>query len=61
MSVCNGTMIDLRVRLEPQCYFCGVVCYEEDFCYGCGKYVCSCCDKMHPVGHHKPEEHRKEK
>jgi len=61
MSVCNGTMIDLRVRLAPQCYFCGTPCYEEDFCYGCRKYVCSRCDETHPVGHHQPEEHKRRK
>ncbi len=50
---------------EPQkrqavCFNCKKECTKDDFCHGCGKYVCSECDVSHPWGKHAAYEHLQE-
>ncbi len=30
---------------KAKCYFCGLPCTDEDYCYGCQEFVCSKCDE----------------
>jgi len=41
----------------PKCYFCNRECDEEDYCVGCGEYICSKCDLNDCMGDHVPEDH----
>jgi len=47
-----------RVKLAPQCYFCGRFVGDEAYCYGCLEYVCSDCDWTSPSGEHNVEKHQ---
>jgi hypothetical protein len=51
---------DFEVTEPGPCYFCGSPCAADDFCYGCGAYVCDDCEtvKSAPHGIHKPAAHR---
>jgi hypothetical protein len=44
---------------ETACFNCYTVCNEEDFCFGCKKYVCEKCgvNISPPFGSHDPEVH----
>lgn len=44
---------------NPTCYFCKVpVEGDEEYCYGCGAYICDNCDDYaQALGAHTPEEH----
>jgi hypothetical protein len=52
-------MLNVRLPLNP-CYFCDAECDEDDFCYGCGNYICSECDQIEQIRHHLPDDHRAE-
>ena len=54
----DGAVKRVREATEPKCYFCGKPCDKEDYCFGCGEYVCSNCDETSPFGSHDVEEHR---
>ena len=30
---------------KAKCYFCGLPCTDEDYCYGCQEFICSKCDE----------------
>jgi len=47
-----------KLNTTKVCHFCGKKVTEDEYCFGCGNYVCSCCDKNEPFGDHKVEEHR---
>lgn len=54
-------------EIIPICYFCEKVVSEEDYCYGCGHYVCQDCIKddcfgqgKHCVDDHQPPEEDEE-
>lgn len=40
------------------CAFCGELCSDLDFCYGCRWIVCLNCDETMPHGPHEPQEHK---
>ena len=45
---------------DPRCYFCSQELPGDDnYCYGCGHYICSCCDHRDPgaMGSHPVEDH----
>ncbi len=44
------------------CFFCGAHCTKEDYCYGCGAYICDECSEKRPSpwGRHNPEDHELE-
>ena len=44
---------------DPHCYFCSQELTDDNYCYGCGCYVCSCCDGRDPgaMGSHPVEDH----
>jgi hypothetical protein len=47
------------IKESIYCFFCGQnVRLNDDFCYGCNKYVCKECDEneLIEIGH-KTEEH----
>jgi len=46
---------------KAKCYFCGLPCTDEDYCYGCQEFVCSKCDERGmelDFGGHLIEEHK---
>jgi len=46
---------------KAKCYFCGLPCNDEDYCYGCQEFVCSKCDERGmelDFGGHLIEEHK---
>jgi len=47
-----------KIRLVPQCYFCGKLVGDEQFCYGCCEFVCETCNEVECVGTHEVEDHR---
>lgn len=44
---------------DPKCYFCKQDNVgDQDYCYGCGSYICvDCDDEVQAIGTHTPEEH----
>jgi recombinational DNA repair protein (RecF pathway) len=42
-----------------KCFNCGQQCNDDDYCHGCGAYVCGECwtDGDAPWGKHAPEDH----
>ena len=44
---------------DPRCYFCSQEVTDDSYCYGCGYYVCTCCDHRDPgaMGSHPVEDH----
>ena len=46
-----------KKKKMPKCYLCGKPCDEDNYCYGCHKYICSDCDQNPVMGDHEPEEH----
>ena len=49
-----------RVDLRPRCFFCGGIVGVEDYCYGCGEYICENCYGYPPSGRHKVEAHQED-
>ena len=49
-----------REKESPKCYFCKTDCTDEDYCYGCGQYICSTCDETGAWGDHEPSDHKSE-
>ena len=51
-------MTEREVAAEV-CWHCGEAATNEDFCYGCGVYVCNECSLNYelPPGSHEPEAH----
>ena len=46
---------------KAKCYFCGLPCTDEDYCYGCQEFFCSKCDERGmelEFGPHSIEEHK---
>ena len=46
---------------KSKCYFCGLPCTYEDYCYGCKEFVCSKCDERGmelEFAPHSIEEHK---
>lgn len=47
---------------EMSCYFCSEPCDDDDYCSGCGYFICQNCNlnrtllNMHDVLDHKNEE-----
>ena len=49
---------------KAKCYFCGLPCTDEDYCYGCQEFVCSKCDERGmelEFATHSIEEHKEER
>jgi len=46
------------VDLVPRCWFCRKIVGQEQFCYGCRKFVCESCNEIQCVGDHEVEDHR---
>jgi len=47
---------------KAKCYFCGSPCTDENYCYGCQKFICSVCDERGfelDLVRHFVEEHRR--
>ena len=46
-------------KTKQRCHFCRRPCSSDDFCRGCGVYVCLKCDSSPsvPFGEHAPEAH----
>jgi len=44
---------------ERECFNCFEPCDDDDYCYGCGAYVCEACASVVdvPWGEHAPEDH----
>jgi hypothetical protein len=44
---------------EGPCALCGKECENEDWCYGCGAFICDgCADNPDTMGDHDPEDHK---
>lgn len=41
-----------------RCYFCDCEVTEDDYCSGCGEYICETCDETGAMGDHEPEHHQ---
>lgn len=39
------------------CYGCSRECGEDEFCNGCGYYICYDCEEGYPTGKHGPGAH----
>lgn len=39
------------------CFFCHSNVTSEDYCLGCGNYICEVCDDRLPLGQHNVHEH----
>ncbi len=52
------------VTENGNCHFCGREVTSDDYCYGCGHYVCEECDDYEamdrPSGTHNVEDHKKQ-
>jgi hypothetical protein len=46
----------------PKCYFCKTPVTEDEYCYGCGEYVCDDCglSMNPPFGKHPVEAHQED-
>lgn len=43
------------------CFNCSVTCDQDEFCFGCGEYICNNCDVGFMLGKgHDPVEHLEE-
>lgn len=44
---------------DPHCYFCSQEVTDDNYCHGCGHYVCTPCDHRDPgaMGSHPAEDH----
>ena len=42
---------------ERECDLCGDPCKPDDWCWGCGEYICEKCGITDISGPHTPEEH----
>jgi hypothetical protein len=48
-----------RKRASHYCLICSVSVPEDDFCYGCGAFICTACDGNPQVGFsHTAFDHR---
>lgn len=43
------------------CAVCKDKVKAEDWCHGCGQYICEACDVRHPDGVHPVERHERPK
>jgi len=42
-----------------KCYFCGDLCTDEDYCWGCKEFICLDCDEQTPLlDEHIPNDHQ---
>lgn len=41
-----------------KCYFCHKEVSDDNYCYGCGEYICDSCDNDIQVGDHEVEDHK---
>lgn len=55
LKECTSTLKKPHIQ---KCYLCGEPCDEDDYCYGCRKYICSDCDENAVMGDHEPEDHK---
>ena len=51
-------VMPIVVDLVPRCYFCKKVAGEDDYCYGCGEYICENCYGYPPSGRHDVAQHQ---
>jgi len=49
-------------KKKGKCYFCGKLCDEGSYCYGCKEFICNECDErgieLDFGGHNHPEDHK---
>lgn len=41
-----------------ECYFCHTPCTDDQYCFGCGEYVCLNCNHFEGMGNHDVEDHK---
>lgn len=54
-------LAEKKAEEAKKCFLCSNPCTEDDYCNGCGKYICQSCDVHQPVGEHEPHEHKSDK
>ena len=53
-----GTAVDSKRDRGGKCFHCGIAAGRDDYCFGCGKYVCQECNSnLRLMGKHLPGDH----